>query len=147
MRILGNILWHIPFLGFLNALFHFLIGSLFVVSVVGAPIGLGLIQHSKFLLTPFSSCMVTDEALNRVSTPLWEVYSTFVWILYLPIGIVLTILALAQMVIFALTIIGIPIAVIIAKSLSTYFKPINKRCVPVEVRDEVKRRKAQTYFK
>jgi len=31
MRTIGNILWHIPFLGFLTALGTFLIGGLFVI--------------------------------------------------------------------------------------------------------------------
>ena len=55
MRTLGNILWHIPFLGFLSALGTFLIGGLMVITIIGAPLGLGLIQLSKFLLSPFSS--------------------------------------------------------------------------------------------
>jgi uncharacterized membrane protein YccF (DUF307 family) len=44
------------------------------------------------------------------------------------------------------TIIGIPLSIIIAKSLSTYLRPDNKKCVPVEVRDELKKMKAQSYI-
>ena len=54
MRTLANILWHFPFFGFLTAFYTFLIGIFFTITVIGAPIGLGLIQHSKFLLSPFS---------------------------------------------------------------------------------------------
>jgi len=43
MRTLGNILWHVPFLGFLSALGTFIIGGLLTITVVGAPIGLGLL--------------------------------------------------------------------------------------------------------
>lgn len=64
MRTLANILWHVPFMGFLNALGTFLIGGLFVITLVGAPIGLGLIQLSRFLLTPFSSAMVSKRDLQ-----------------------------------------------------------------------------------
>ena len=53
MRLLGNILWHFPFFGFVTSFFTFLTGGFLVLTVVGAPIGLGLIQHSKFLLSPF----------------------------------------------------------------------------------------------
>ena len=49
MKTLGNILWHVPFLGFLTALGTFLVGGLLVITVIGAPLGLGLIQLSKFL--------------------------------------------------------------------------------------------------
>jgi hypothetical protein len=37
-----------PFMGFLTAAVTFLIGGLLVITVIGAPIGLGLIQLSKF---------------------------------------------------------------------------------------------------
>lgn len=37
MGALGNILWHIPFLGFLNALFVFLLGLLLTALVITAP--------------------------------------------------------------------------------------------------------------
>jgi len=61
MRTLGNILWHVPFLGFLTALVTFLFGGLLVIPVIGAPIGLGLIQFSKFLLAPFSFAMISKK--------------------------------------------------------------------------------------
>lgn len=143
MRTLGNIIWHIPFLGFLSALFHFIIGGLFTITVVGAPIGLGLIQYSIFLLTPFSKAMVSKDDLNIEQNAAWKAYSTIVWILYIPFGLVLCVLALFQIVGLFITIIGIPVAIVIAKSLGTYFKPVNKKCVPVAVRDEIERRQAQ----
>ena len=65
MRKLANIIWHVPFLGFLNSFFTFILGSILVLTVIGAPIGLGLIQLSKFLLTPFSSEMVSKKDLNK----------------------------------------------------------------------------------
>ncbi len=64
MRTLGNILWHVPFLGFLSALATFLLGGLLVITIIGAPIGLGLIQLSEFLLTPFSKSMIDKEDLK-----------------------------------------------------------------------------------
>ena len=48
MRTLGNILWHFPFFGFVTALLAFLVGTLLTLLVIPAPIGLGLIQLSKF---------------------------------------------------------------------------------------------------
>ena len=68
MKTLGNILWHFPFLEFVNALLTFLLGGLLVITVIGAPIGLGLIQLSKFLLAPFSSSMVNKKDLNMNRT-------------------------------------------------------------------------------
>ncbi|MHC1775524.1 MAG: YccF domain-containing protein [Lentimicrobium sp.] len=143
MRTIGNILWHIPFLGFLLALIIFLLGGLLVITVVGSPIGLGLIQYSRFLLAPFSSAMVSKADMGIKQNPLWKTYSTVIWILYLPFGIILCALSILQIIGMALTIIGIPIAIVVAKSLGTYFKPINKKCVPVAVAAELDQRKAK----
>ena len=54
MRILGNILWHFPFFGFVNAAVNWLLGLLLTITVVAAPIGLGLMEFGKFLLAPLA---------------------------------------------------------------------------------------------
>jgi len=143
MRTLGNILWHIPFLGFLTALGTFLIGGLFVITVIGAPIGLGLIQLSKFLLTPFSSAMISKKDLNVDQNKLWQSFSFIVRILYFPFGLLLAIATIFQIAALFITIIGIPVALVLAKSLGTYFNPVNKTCVPKAVQNELEQRKAK----
>lgn len=75
MRTLANILWHVPFLGFVAAFKTFLIGGLFVITIIGAPIGLGLIQLSKFLLAPFSSVMISKSDLKAKQNPVWKTLS------------------------------------------------------------------------
>lgn len=141
MRTLANILWHIPFLGFLSALFSFLLGSLLVITVIAAPIGLGLIQYSKFLMAPFSYSMVSRSELELPSNPLWASYSFIVKIIYLPFGIILCITQMIQIIGLCITIVGIPMAIILAKSLSTYLQPVGKVCVPFYVVDEIADRK------
>lgn len=131
MRTIANILWHIPFLGFLNALFAFLLGSLLTVLVVTAPIGLGLLQYSKFLMFPFSTKMVPVSETGAARNPLWAAYSTIVMILYLPFGIFAFVVGLMQCIGLAITIVGLPGAYIIAKSLFTYLNPVGKVCVPI----------------
>ncbi|NPA44720.1 MAG: hypothetical protein GXO49_04230 [Chlorobi bacterium] len=143
MRTLGNILWHIPFLGFLSALATFLVGGLLVITVVGAPIGLGLIQLSKFLLTPFSSVMIDKKNIKSNQNKLWLAYGFIVRIIYFPIGLALAIVNAFQVVGLFLSIVGIPVAIVLAKSLSTYFNPVNKVCVPTYVANEVVSRKAK----
>lgn len=143
MRTLGNILWHIPFLGFLSALGTFLIGGLLVITVIGAPLGLGLIQLSKFLLTPFSSAMISKKDLKVDQNKLWQTFGIIVKILYFPFGLFLAVVTVFQIAGLFLTIIGIPVALVLAKSLGTYFNPVNKTCVPKAVADEVGSRKAK----
>jgi uncharacterized membrane protein YccF (DUF307 family) len=143
MRALGNILWHIPFLGFLTAFGTFIVGVLLLATVIGAPIGLTLIRLSKFFLAPFSYAMVPSSEVSPNKNQAWRVFGILVWILYLPFGIVLSLLLMLQIAGMFVTIVGIPVALALAKALPTYFMPINKKCVPVAVRDELKIRKAR----
>ena len=48
MRSLANILWHFPFLGFLRALGTAFVALFFIVTIIGAPVGIGLLQLAKF---------------------------------------------------------------------------------------------------
>lgn len=142
MRTLGNILWHIPFCGFLTAFGTFLIGGLLFITVIGAPIGLGLIEFSKFLLAPFSRAMVDKKDLNIEQNKLWLTFGFIIRIIYFPFGLLLAIGTIFQIAGLFISIVGIPMAIILAKSLGTYFNPVNKKSVPIAVQQELDRRKA-----
>ncbi|WP_319777449.1 YccF domain-containing protein [Maridesulfovibrio sp.] len=141
MRTLGNILWYFPFFGFVNAIMFFLLGSLLVLTVVASPLGLGLIQYSKFLFAPFSWSMVSKEDLNVESNPAWEAYSIIIMILWIPFGVIFALITICQIVGLAISIVGIPVALVLAKSLRTIFNPVGMVCVPAVVAQEVQRRK------
>ncbi|MBE9468073.1 MAG: hypothetical protein IMY72_07105 [Bacteroidetes bacterium] len=142
MRTLGNILWHVPFLGFLSALATFLFGGLLVITVIGAPIGLGLIQLSKFLLTPFSKEMIDKNDLDEKQNALWKTFGILIRIIYFPFGLILAIMTIFQIAGLFVSIIGIPVALVLAKSLGTYFNPVNKTCVAKAVADKIAYQKA-----
>lgn len=131
IRTIANILWHVPFLGFINALYAFLLGLLLTALVITAPIGLGLIQYAAFLLFPFTRRMVPASAAGVGRNPLWAAYSAVIMLLYLPFGLFAFIVGLVQCIGLAMTIVGLPGAYIIAKSLGTYFNPVGKVCVPL----------------
>ncbi len=143
MRLLGNILWHIPFLGFVDAIIVYLFGLLLTITVVAAPIGLGLMEYGKFLFAPFSYSMISKSDLNIDQNPIWQGYSFIIMIIYLPFGLFMAIIGIFQAIGLALTIVGIPVALVVVKSLTTYLNPVNKKCVPVDVVLEIDRRKAQ----
>ncbi len=133
MKILGNILWYFPFLGFLNAITAYLLGVILTITVVGAPIGLGLMEFGKFLFWPFGNAMVSKAELNIKQNPVWRTYSTIIMILYLPLGIVMCVLSIIQIIGLFTSIIGIPAALVLIKSMGTYLNPVNKKCVPSAV--------------
>lgn len=144
MKTLGNIIWHFPFFGFLSAIFNYLLGLLLVVTIVGAPIGLGLIEYGKFLFWPFGNAMISNKELNSNPNKLWDSFGFFVRIVYFPFGLAFCVLAAMQVVFLCITIVGIPAGMVVAKSLGTYFNPVNKKCVHSAVVEEIERRKAQT---
>ena len=154
MRALGNVLWHFPFFGFISAILSYILGWLLVLIVVAAPIGLGLIEHGKFLLLPFGRSMVKGSLLEEFgktehvgkSTALsgaWKTWSVIMMVLYIPFGILLFIGSAIQVVGLVLTIVGIPAAIVIAKSLRVYLNPVGMKCVPRAVAEELERRVAQ----
>lgn len=143
MRTLGNILWHFPFFGFITALFTFLLGLLLTALVIPAPIGLGLIQYAKFLLAPYSCSMISKDDVQVAQNPVWRAYSFVIMLLYLPFGLIFSLCAAVQTGLLFLTIVGIPAAIPVAKSLGVYLNPVGKICVPVAVAEAVEARKSK----
>lgn len=143
LRILGNILWHIPFCGFLSALAAFVLGALLTLTVVAAPIGLGLLQYARFLLLPFSWCMISRDELEGGQNPVWRAYSFFIMLLYLPFGLLIMLCAVAQAVALAVTIVGIPTALVVAKSLGTLLNPVGKVSVHADTAAALRRKRAE----
>ena len=142
MRTLGNIIWLLPFFGWFSAGFTYLLGLLLTVTVVGSPLGLGLMEHGKFLFWPFGNVMVSKSRLGEKENSLIGAYKKIIMILYLPFGIILWIMGLIQTIILFCTIVGIPSAIVMAKSLSTFLNPINKVKISAVMLNEIEKREA-----
>ncbi len=143
MRTLGNFFWHIPFLGFVDAMLVALMGILWCCTIIGAPIGLGLLQYARFLLGPFTNQMVDKSVLEAEKTPnsLWDHFSMVVKICYYPFGFVLVVFQFFVMLGYAITIIGIPFAIILWKSLGVTLNPVNKVCAGNALLERINREK------
>lgn len=146
MRTFGNIIWHLPFLGFLQSLIYAIGGVIWCITIIGIPLGMGLFQLSLFTLSPFSKRLVSQHDLEIVTG---EKQETFIkgWfliirILYFPLGLFMAIVTVFLIVIQFVSILGIPCGIVQAKALSTIFNPVNKKCVPLAVAEEIERRKA-----
>ena len=128
MRTLGNIIWHIPFLGFLNAIFVWILALLFAITIIGIPIGKGLFEFGKFLFFPFGHKMINSNKNNdTILVSIWNPFVSIIWILCF--GIWIWIYMIFQIVGLFMTIVGIPVAIVLAKSLNTCFNPVDKICV------------------
>lgn len=141
-----NILWHFPFFGFLFAFFYALFGAILCCTVVLYPVGLGFFQIARFLLTPFSSALVTRKELGLVRpeerSTAAAAFSTVITVLYFPFGLIAAAGALFAMIGEFLSIIGIPCGIVWFKALPAIFMPVDKVCVPKAVADEIARIKA-----
>lgn len=151
MKIFLNILWHIPFLGFLIAIGIAITGALWCITIIGIPIGLGLFQFSLFLLWPHGYAMVSKKDLeiitNEKRNPIWKIFTTIVYILYLPIGLIYAIIMVLYAFAQFISIIGIPCGLVIMKSIGTYFNPVNKVRVPEIIAQEIERKKNEQTLK
>lgn len=138
-----NILWHFPFFGFLFAFFYALFGVILCCTVVLYPVGLGFFQIARFLLTPFSSALVTRKELDLVRpeerSTAAAAFSTVITILYFPFGLIAAAGALFAMIGEFLSIIGIPCGIVWFKALPAIFMPVDRICVPKAVADEIAR--------
>ena len=81
--------------------------------------------------------MISDSKLGKDKSTVWKVLSVIAFVIYFPIGVFISIVTIAQIMLLFVTIIGIPMAIILVKSLPTYFNPINKICVSVAVAEEL----------
>lgn len=146
MRTFGNIIWHFPFFGFMRALCYAIVGLFWCITIIGIPIGLGLFQMALFMLAPFTHELVTQKDMEiltgeRQNTGV-KAWFIVVRILYFPVGLLLAICSIFTIASEFLSLIGIPCGLVEAKALSAIFNPVNKKCVPLAVAQEIQRRKA-----
>ncbi len=133
MKVFLNIIWYFPYFGFLLAIPVAITGVLLCLTLVGAPLGLGLLQIVKFLLAPHTQEMVTQKDLSAAKgenrSTLWIVFSSIVSFLYLPLGLLLTLAYIMVAIVEFVTILGIPNGIVIMKLIPSIFNPVGKVCV------------------
>lgn len=101
MKFIGNILWLILG-GLIVALYYFLVGLLFCVTIIGIPFGLQLIKLAGFALWPFGHEIQSDTNDGGCLS----IFMNVIWILVG--GIEIAMLHLTFGVFLCITIIGIP---------------------------------------
>ncbi len=129
MKKIDLFLWHFPSLGFINASITFLLGVVFIATVVGIPLGKGLIQYSIYLFNPVKYEIGNVPAAEIDHNQHWQDFSLFVNMFYFPFSLILAVLTFAQFVILSLTFTGFPLAKSMLKQLRTCFNPVDKKCV------------------
>lgn len=147
MKVFLNIIWYFPFFGFMFAFFTAIGGLLMCLTVVGLPLGLGLLQIAKFLLAPHTYELVSQKDLSAAKgeerNQLWVIFSTIVRILYFPIGVVLAVIYFFTAILNFVSLIGIPNALVYVKLIPAVFNPVGKVCVGGAIARKLKADKDQ----
>ncbi len=147
MKVFLNILWYFPFFGFLLAIPTALGGLLLCLTVVGLPLGLGLLQIAKFLLAPHTRELVSQKDISAAKgedrNKLWVIFSTIVRILYFPVGLFVAIAYIFDALFCFISIIGIPNGLVIVKLIPAVFNPVGKVCVGGAIARKIKADKDQ----
>ncbi len=141
LAFLANILWHVPFLGFISAFVVWVIGIVLLLIGVTAPLGTGLIELGKFLFWPFGNRMISAKKLQGALAinPLWRAWGMVILILWLPIGIMFALALILQGLLLCITIIGLPAGLAILKAVPTTLNPVGKKCVSKIAAEELER--------
>lgn len=142
-----NVIWHFPLFGFLCSLVFAIAGVIWCCTIIFYPIGLGYFRIAKYLLSPFTSALVSQKDLELVrndndGNSFHTSYSKIIGILFIPFGILSAIGAIFHVIYCCFSIIGIPCAYVWFNALPAFFNPTDKICVPKEVADEIARLKS-----
>lgn len=128
-------------------MFNAIAGILWCITIIGIPVGLGMLQIAKFQLAPHTRAMVSKTDINKVAekdmNPYWKYFALIVRILYFPFGLINAILLAISIGLNCLTLLGIPNGIALAKTFSSVFNPVHKVCVPRAVAEELERVKAE----
>lgn len=130
MAAVGNILWFL-FFGWWNALVYILAGALWCVTVIGIPIGKALFQYAKLMALPFGKVIMKETEIKGAEnvSAVRRVGGVIANIIWLPIGIILFVVTIVETVAAAITIIGIPVAVVLARSAKFIIWPIGAKVI------------------
>ncbi|PVV00080.1 hypothetical protein BB559_000126 [Furculomyces boomerangus] len=102
ISLLGNIIW-IVFGGWIYALGYFLVGLLFMITIIGIPFGIALWRLARLAILPFGKRIEVEKVTGL------RILFNVIWLLTL--GWIVVLAHLFTAFAYAITIIGIPFAI------------------------------------
>lgn len=138
MALLGNIIWFVLG-GWWNFLVYAAFGLLFCMTIIGIPIGKALFQYAKLMVLPFGKVIVKETELKGKDNvaAVRRVGGTIANILWLPFGVATFLANIGLMIVCAISIIGIPAAIVIARSCKFLLWPVGAKVVTKEEYDNL----------
>ena len=138
MTLLGNLIWFVIG-GWWNFLLYSACGLLFCMTIIGIPIGKALFQYAKLMVLPFGKVIVKETELKGKENvaAVRRVGGTIANLLWLPFGIATFLANIGLMIACAVTIVGIPAAIVIARSCKFLLWPVGAKVVTKEEYDNL----------
>ena len=127
---LFNLLW-LVFVGWWTALVFLILGALFSITVVGIPIGKSLFEFAKLSAFPFGKEVIREVERDGVSnvSDTRRIGGIIVNAIWLPIGLILTLGFFLLGLLAAITVVGIPIAIVYVRMGKFLLFPIGAKVV------------------
>ncbi|MCL2575679.1 MAG: hypothetical protein FWE33_04525 [Defluviitaleaceae bacterium] len=131
MRTLANVIWFV-FGGIWLGTAAMAFGLLFCLTIIGIPIGRALFQYARLMYAPFGKVIVREVDVNPNMSKIRRSGGFVLNIIWLPFGIILFLLSIPAIILSAITIIGIPHAVVVAKASVFVMRPIGAKVLTKE---------------
>lgn len=127
---LGNLLWFILGGGIL-ALVWLVIAPVFSITIIGVPIGRACFEFAKLSAFPYGKEIIKEEQLKSKKniSGFKKIVALVLNIIWFPIGLILTFVYLILAVVYAITTIRIPVAVVYVRMGAFLLNPIESRIV------------------
>ncbi len=125
-----NVIWFV-FFGWWQALFFLILGALFAITIVGIPIAKALLQFAKLSAFPFGKEIINETELKGEDSVsgVRSIGGTIVNIIWLPFGLILSIMFIFSGIFAFVTIIFIPVGVVYVRMGKFLIWPIGSKVV------------------
>jgi len=130
MVMIFNVVWFL-LVGWWNALLFLILSGLFMITLVGIPIGKALYNFSILHAFPFGKEILRETELKGTANVslIRRIFGTLLNILWLPLGLAFTIVYIVAGLAACLTIIGIPTGIVYMRMGKFLLFPIGAKVV------------------
>jgi uncharacterized membrane protein YccF (DUF307 family) len=127
---LFNLIWFI-FVGWWNALIIFILSGFMALTIIGWPIAKSLVQFAKLSAFPFGKEVVKETELKGSSnvSSVSKIGGLIANVIWLPLGLIMTIVFLFWGIICFITIIFIPVGIVYVRMGRFIIWPIGAKVI------------------
>ena len=124
-----NLIWFITF-GWWQAIVCLILAALFAFTIIGIPIAKSLLQFAKLSAFPFSKEIIKENKIKTKNiSNIKRIGSIIINTIWLPVGLILSIIYIILGLLSCVTIVGIPFGIVFIRSSKFVIWPIGSKVV------------------